>query len=460
MSKLCWIIVLFIAFAGRAQTVEKKLLQAVEQVQQDSQMRYAMIGLAVADARTGNMVFEYNANTGLAPASTQKIITSVAAFELLGKDYRFTTRLAHDGKIINGVLAGNLVVIGGGDPALGSWRYSSTKPEVVLNAFSVALKKQKVREVTGSVVIMDSAFSRNGIPDGWIWQDIGNYYGAGAYQLNWKENQFDVVLRSGDRIGDRVDVVNDPLPFQDGYVNELKAAAKGSGDNAYVYLAPGRNKLPLLQGTIPAGERSFTIAAASVDPGRDMTAALVAALLKDTIAVRDRAQEGGRSLQDLYTYRSPALDSIVYWFMRRSINLYGEALMKAIAYEKKGYGSTDGGVGLVRDFFHERGIVDKNAIRIMDGSGLSPQNRVTAGSLVSVLQFARSRPWFASFYESFPVYNGMKLKSGSIGGARAFAGYHTAGDGRQYVVAIIINNYSGSSSAAVSKMYKVLDQLK
>ncbi|MGB8191980.1 MAG: D-alanyl-D-alanine carboxypeptidase, partial [Chitinophagaceae bacterium] len=114
---------------------------------------------------------------------------------------------------------------------------------------------------------------------------------------------------------------------------------------------------------------------------------------------------------------------------------------------------------LVRDFWATKGI-DKAAINIMDGSGLSPQNRVTADALVKALQFAKTAPWYTSFYESIPTYNGMKIKSGSIGGGRAFAGYHTSVQGKEYIVSILVNNYTGSSGEVVKKMYKVLDALK
>src|SRR5690606_19879291 len=100
------------------------------------------------------------------------------------------------------------------------------------------------------------------------------------------------------------------------------------------------------------------------------------------------------------------------------------------------------------------------ALQMIDGSGLSPQNRVTTFAEVKALQYARSRPWFQAFYQSLPEYNGMKMKSGSIGGARAYAGYHKSKDGKQYVFSIIVNNYDGSAAAVVRKMYKVLDILK
>ena len=159
------------------------------------------------------------------------------------------------------------------------------------------------------------------------------------------------------------------------------------------------------------------------------------------------------------TYLSPSLDSINYWFLRKSINLYGEALVKTLAYEKTGAGTTEKGVEIVRDFWSRHGI-DKSAIHIVDGSGLSPQNRVTTDALVSVLQYARTRPWYPAFYQALPEFNGMKMKSGSIGGARSFAGYQTSTDGKEYVFSIIVNNYDGSSAEVIKKLFEVLNIMK
>jgi len=148
-----------------------------------------------------------------------------------------------------------------------------------------------------------------------------------------------------------------------------------------------------------------------------------------------------------------------YWFLKKSINLYGEAFIKTIGWEKGELGSTEKGIELVREFWAKHGI-DKSAIHIIDGSGLSPQNRVTAESEVKVLQYAKTRPWYNSFYNALPETNGMKMKSGAIGGARAFAGYQAAKNGAEYIFSIIVNNYDGSSSEIVKKMYKLLDILK
>jgi serine-type D-Ala-D-Ala carboxypeptidase/endopeptidase (penicillin-binding protein 4) len=161
-----------------------------------------------------------------------------------------------------------------------------------------------------------------------------------------------------------------------------------------------------------------------------------------------------------FSHYSPSMDSIIYWLMKRSINLYGEALIKTIGLERSGVGSTDTGVAVVRRYYKEKGIAIPAELKIIDGSGLSPSNRITAESLVKILLYAKKQDWFSYFMQSFPQYNGMALKSGTIKGAKSFAGYHTAKDGREYVVAIIVNNYDATASSIVNKMYKVLDALK
>lgn len=455
----------------QAQTIEQKLMTAVKQLEADSQLRHAIVGFAVADAKTGKLIFERNGETGLAAASTQKILTSIASLELLGKDFRYKTELGYDGTIRETTLTGNLFVRGYGDPSFGSWRYSSTRPEVIRKQFLQAMEKNNIRTIGNAVVIDDSRFDVQSLPDGWIWQDIGNYYGAGSGAVNWRENQYDLVLKAGDKPGDPVTILSNGLDALEkpALINELKTGERGSGDNAYIYLSP-LGGFGYLRGTIPAGENNFKISGSVPFPslyfGKELDSWLPRARTPDkyrvVAATHEQFTGGSIPLKNptvIYTYYSPALDSINYWFMRRSINLYGEALIKTIAYEQTGTGSTDTGVRIVRDFWAQKGI-DKSAINIIDGSGLSPQNRITANALVKALLFARSRPWYASFYESLPLYNGMKLKSGSIGGARAFAGYHTSASGKEYVTAIIVNNYAGSSGEMVKKMYKLLDQLK
>jgi D-alanyl-D-alanine carboxypeptidase/D-alanyl-D-alanine-endopeptidase (penicillin-binding protein 4) len=163
--------------------------------------------------------------------------------------------------------------------------------------------------------------------------------------------------------------------------------------------------------------------------------------------------------QTFHTEQSPSLDSLIYWFNKKSINLYGEALLRTIGYQKMGRGSTENGIAILKSFWAEKGI-SKTALNLVDGSGLSPLNRITTQAQAAVLHYARKQPWFPGFYTALPEYNGMKLKSGTIQNVKGFAGYHTSRAGVSYTIAFLINNYDGSSATLVKKMYAVLDVLK
>jgi D-alanyl-D-alanine carboxypeptidase/D-alanyl-D-alanine-endopeptidase (penicillin-binding protein 4) len=467
---VCFLLSVF-AQTGMAQTIAAKLTTAVQQMEADPQLRHAIVSVCVADAQTGKNLYAHNAQLGVAPASSQKIFTSVAAFDLLGKDYRYKTLVGYDGKIENGVLDGNLHIKGFGDPTLGSWRYNDTREEVVLQKIVSAIQTAGIKKINKYMVLNSEVFGLQPIPGGWIWDDIGNYYGAGCWGLNWHENQYDLLLQPGSKEGDTAHIRDtNPELLALMMINQITTGKKGSGDNGFIYLPP-YSYMGFTQGTIPPGSSPFTISGAFSNGPLQLGHALELALHKKSIStegfktpfldpsarvpvMQETAIKMPDMQQTIITLYSPPLDSIVYWFLKKSINLYGEALIRTMAFEKSGQGTTEKGVELLRNFWAERGI-DKGALNILDGSGLSPQNRVTTDAQVKALQYARTRPWYNSFYYAMPEYNGMKMKSGSIGGARAFAGYH-----KQYVFSIIVNNYDGSPGEVVKKMYKVLDVLK
>ncbi len=453
--------ILFVVFCvllitvSYAQNISQQLTKAFTQFENDPQLRAAIASLYVVDNKTGKVVFEKNAGVGLAPASTQKLITSAAAYDLLGKNFRYKTEFA----IATGNSA-SLYVLPSGDPTLGSWRWERTKDRATITRIATALRKNLTS--LNKIVFVNRGWNFENIPDGWIWQDIGNYYGAGADVLNWRENQFDLILKSGKAVGDKVAVVKtNPELYSYKLSSAATAAAKGSGDNAYIYF-PLNGEGGIVRGTIPVNENAFEISGALPAPGKEF-AALLENELKDlktnagSVAVTSE-DELVSGLKTVHTELSPTLDSIVYWLNRKSINLYAEALVKTIGYQKEKAASTEKGVTLIKDFWKEKGI-DPIELNIVDGSGLSPLNRVTTKAQVRVLLYAKKQNWFNGFYLSLPEYNGMKMKSGTINNVKAFAGYQTSSSG-DYVFSFIVNNYNGSSATLVQKMYTVLNVLK
>lgn len=466
---LLFIYMLLTIVAGSAQSVKEQLTKAIEQFENDVQMKHAMYSLLVMDAKTGKIIFEKNTQTGLATASCLKIVTSATAFELLGKDYRYHTSFLYNNANADST---NIYVSPNGDPTFGSWRYAATSENTIFkNIADAMLKSNLPLKKISSCYIVNQHFSKRFFPEGWIWQDVGNYYGAGQGALNWRENQFDIMINTSDKkpnenISAETTKLSPAYTSIDVNTDELKTGAKGSGDNVYVYLNPADSRQLLITGTAPAGDKNFSVSVTHTNPNEffanylKTSAPLYAKAdlsnVFKNIHTTDNLPAGSKTF---YTYYSPTLDSIVYWFLKKSINLYGEALIRSFALEKKGFGSTEDGVKLVQDFWKQKGI-DETSLNIFDGSGLSPQNRVTTDALAKILYYAKQQPWFQYYYNAFPEYNGMKLKSGTIGSVKGFCGYHTARNGNQYIVAFLINNYSGSSSAIVLKMYEVLNVLK
>ena len=449
-----------------AQNAGQQLQKAFQQFESDAQLQHAIASLYVVDAKTGQVVFAKNEQLGLAPASTQKIITGATALELLGKEFRFKTEFAYRGELKerDSLLVGDLYISGNGDPTFGSQRYFRTKPSEIERGLLDKLRSIRITHQRGEIVILRDGLERQAIPDGWIWQDIGNYYGAGPGSINWNENQFDIVFKPGIAQGEPTQVIRTRPDAGLQFINEVTSGASNSGDHAYAYFEPGKREL-YLKGTIPCCVDTFTISGA-IPSGEEFALTNIASILGrngwqvSAQSVHSTTEAKYKSKpRPFYTHYSPSLDSIVYWLNRKSINLYAESLLKILGSEKRGFGSTENGVSVIRDFWKAMGI-EETELNLHDGSGLSPQNRVTTHAQVEILKFARSRVWYSYFYESLPEYNGMKMKSGTIGDAKAFCGYHKSKDGKEYIFSFIVNNYNGVSSLLVNKMYHVLDLLK
>jgi D-alanyl-D-alanine carboxypeptidase/D-alanyl-D-alanine-endopeptidase (penicillin-binding protein 4) len=442
-----------------SQPVAEVLAKAYKTFEGDPQLRGSIASLYVIDANSGKTIFDKNGRTGLAPASTQKVITSASAYALLGPDFMYQTRFGFSGR--EG--GGTLVIEPSGDPTLGSWRWNQTGEDRTMQRIVSAYTKAGVKSYS-NIQVKDTQWDDEAIPGGWIWQDIGNYYGAGAEGLNWRENQYDLILQSKSSIGSPVTIARaEPRVHNIYLMSKAQAAAKGTGDNAYIYFVPGTDSI-LVRGTIPVSQERFVISGAFPSAKRQFAATLTEQLRKQDILSNSssshrEAEQGNKTFRLVHTELSPPLDSIIYWFNKKSINLYGEALVKTIAHKAEGAGTTDRGIEVLKDFWKTKGL-ESWEMGMVDGSGLSPLNRVTTHAMVTVLQYARMQPWFGGFYHALPEYNGMKLKSGTISGVKGFCGFHKSRDGKEYIVAFLVNNYYGASAQLVQKMYKVLDTLK
>jgi D-alanyl-D-alanine carboxypeptidase/D-alanyl-D-alanine-endopeptidase (penicillin-binding protein 4) len=161
----------------------------------------------------------------------------------------------------------------------------------------------------------------------------------------------------------------------------------------------------------------------------------------------------------IYKHFSPTLDSINYWFLRKSINIYGEALLRTMAQKKYNNNGYENGIAYIHAVCRKLNI-DTSAVHIFDGCGLSPQNRISTKALASFMQYAHGRDYYKQFYNCLPIINDISMKSGSIHGVRAYTGYITSSDEHVYTFAIAVNNYDGNGKDMQAKLWKVLDVLK
>ena len=238
-----------------SQNISSKISNAVNNFLQDEQLKHAVVSLYVTDTN-GNKIFALNEQYGLAPASTQKIFTSIAALSLLGKDFTYKTEIGYKGKIINGTLHGDLIIKAYGDPTFGSWRYAQTQPDSVLNFITTAVKNAGIQKIKGNIIFDDGAFSYQPLPGGYIWDDMGNYYGSGSWAINWRENQYDLVLKPGKNVGDTTTLIRTQPPLlTNEYNNFITTAEANSGDNTILYLPP-YGTAAFAEGTIPRSYNS------------------------------------------------------------------------------------------------------------------------------------------------------------------------------------------------------------
>ena len=452
------------------------VLAEVETIHGEDGLRNASVGFALLplDSEEPAALAGYHADTALLPASTLKAVTTATALELLGVDFRFTTALQHTGTVTEeGTLKGDLIIKGGGDPTLGASRITKT-----FAPWREALKKAGIRKIEGRVVGDATVFGSQMRPDSWQWNDLGNYYAAGACGLTFHRNQFYCRFQTGE-VGTPAPLLfTDPKLPDVQFVNEMRVGAPASGDQGYVFGAP-YSKLLYLRGTVPAGGPHFTIRGSLPDPAYFCARAFSLHLAKNEIEVTGEPTTvrlltiAGGSLgerTDLLEEKSEALPRILTIINHRSDNLYAECVHRMMGVVCHEEGSTKAGSRAVTAHWKSKGI-DLTGFAMADGCGLSRVNAITARQLVLVLRHAAQSEHFEIFYKSLPVAGRsgtlrniglgtdvegrVRAKSGSIERVKSYCGYLDTKSGKRYAFALLINNYTCDLAALKAKIIRV-----
>ena len=471
------LIALILLNLGLVAGAQKDWQKAADQLAAHPALKHGSISLCVIDVASGQTMAKINPNLSLKPASNLKVLTTGSALALLGPDYRFPTTLQYDGRLSqSGILEGNLYLYGGGDPTLGSPLLESAQgPDEVLKLFRLAVQRAGIREIRGEVIGDASAFGSQAYCDTWQWEDMGNYYAAGAWSLNWHENLYKLRFRQGAK--GLTPMITGTTPPVEGltFQNEVISGSPGSGDNAYIYGAPYQMER-YVRGSIPAGTGQFTIKGALPDPPLH----LAQLFQRELSLIGIRAAAAGKTFTpsshrrtNIYTHYSPSLSTIVERTNMESVNLYCEAMLKAIGWNKAEGASYVSGHQSLQAYWESRGL-RFDGIFLEDGSGLSEGNAVTAGFLAAFMRKMALGPpdVFAPFEASLPVAGRsgslkytlkgtaaegkILAKTGTLERVRALTGYATTRSGKRLAFSVIVNEYEGSGGVIRKAMEQFL----
>ncbi|HEY5234818.1 MAG TPA: D-alanyl-D-alanine carboxypeptidase/D-alanyl-D-alanine-endopeptidase [Rhabdochlamydiaceae bacterium] len=384
---------------------------------------HASVSAYAVNTKTGEVVMDENSDKSLMPASCVKAITTAAALQILGTEMRFQTDLEYDGIIdSSGTLHGNLYIRGGGDPCLGSDRIEGCLSwNEQIDAWVGAVQKFGIKKIEGQVIADSTRWEKALAAPSWIWEDLGNYYGAGACALTFHENLYTLTFKPG-KEGEKTAILRQDPPVA-GLIleNEVTTGPVGSGDQACIY-GSEYSMVQHVRGTVPAGVEEFSIKGAIPDPANFCRHLLLKALETKGIATLQQKMDGGKRTVFHTTY-SPTVGEIVYWTNQKSINLYAEHLLKKMGEVVFKEGSTKAGIKAVTDFWKSKKI-DLEGFNMADGSGLSRKNLMTSKQFVSILSQVKNTDVFPIFMQSLPqVSDHVKAKDGSMSLVRGYVGY-------------------------------------
>ena len=466
--------------AGKA----AQLQAAVEGITADPALSEAVMSIC-ARSGDGRTLVDIDGDNMVMPASNMKLISTGAALHALGSDYRFKTGLGHDGKIVDGVLKGNLYIIGGGDPTLGSKDSIATSLDRTFAQWEKIVRDAGIRRSEG-MIIGDGRYFE-GMPEhpSWLWSDIGTYYGAGATGLMFYENMQSFTASPGANVGDPVNIAPSypAVPWME-FRYSCATGIKGTGDQLYMYasdLAP----VAEIRGTFGVDR-----ARKRVDCSNKFPEYTCASYFADYLKGRGIPSEGpadfrlctdisgtpAANLTMLGSTSSPSLKRIAFETNHASNNLYAETLFRSIGKAKTGSACYDSSYVALNDVLKELEINVSKGVQIVDGSGLSRQNYVSADFICDFLAAMMGSPCFEDYVSSLPspgshgtlAYNmqnspaetkaRIKVKSGSMNGVRCYSGYIIPTEGCKedtIIFSIMVNN----CTAPTWKIRPLLDKI-
>ena len=458
MRQIFYVLTLAISLAT-THSWAQSLQQYAETVANDPTFSHAAVGISVVRG-DGELLAALNSEKMLVPASNMKLISTGAALYNLGPDYKFHTRIQHDGIIENGTLHGNLYIVGEGDPTLGSKDSIAVDLNTVFGLWEKAVRNAGIKNIEGCIVGDGRWLDGMSEEPTWLYEDLGTYYGTGVTGLMFYENMQSFSVSAGPAEGTPVKIsVHYPGCSWMDYRYECVTGAAGTGDKLFLYtsdLAP----VGVVRGTFGVDRGSKRVDFSNKFPEYTCAVYFKNYLEKKGIRCsggagdfkfrnewyknadnRPGLDDDGQCLKELEygVTASPVMKRIVYETNHASNNLYAETVFRALGKDLCHSSCYDSSYVALNKVFKMMRL--GGGIKVQDGSGLSRQNYVSAEFMCRFLGAMMDSECFEEYLWSLPYPGGdgslnynmkgypeslrkrIRVKSGSMNGVRCYSGY-------------------------------------
>jgi D-alanyl-D-alanine carboxypeptidase/D-alanyl-D-alanine-endopeptidase (penicillin-binding protein 4) len=426
----------------------------------------AIIGICVQSNETGEYFFTKNESINFIPASTQKVLTTAAALDYFGSDYKFTTKIYLDGKISEkGEFVGNVIIRGMGDPTISKYFYK--EPTEILDSWARKLDSMGISSIRGNLIADDSYFDDTHYGPGWSWDDFSYSYSPQISALSINDNRIDFYVYSGDSTGDLAKISSYPASNYYRVVNLIRTGSSKEEAAIFGVREFGTNIIKLY-GTVPYDVTNKKLSNLSITI--DNPSLFFLNLFKQSLEKQNIPFNGGlvrnddlplrinyQYLNPVIEHFSPQLIDIISLINQESHNLAAEVLLKSLGKENTGTGSFSTGAEYIMNFASKTGINNQN-IKVVDGSGLSRLNLFSPRNQVTLLSYIFRSNMKENFVKTLAkpgepgtlkrrmnrskAEKSVTAKTGSMNNVSAICGYVTTRDSETLSFSIMIQNFT------------------
>lgn len=438
--------------------------------------------------REGSMepFFAFNENKFFMPASNMKLYSTASSFVFLGKDFRYQTMIYHTGNLDeNGIVHGDVVIVGNGDPSISGRYREGIMTEQILDEWAQAFLDKGIKGIEGNIIGDDDFFEDEEVEGSWQYANLSYWYTAPSSALSINDNLYQFYMHPGKAAGEKAEI---EAFLGTGYMqiqnDVITTGSKRRTDISFERETQG-NRLRVW-GEIPLGASRDRVRGCVYNATLFSAFLVKEALEKKGISIKGNATDIDdldqvekdnlrKNIYPIHNHVSPPLSEILRIVNKPSQNYYADMLLKTLGKRFRNKGSFNAGEEVVKDFLKLAGAQDWEEFQMWDGSGLSRRDLVQPRQTVALLEFMASQPDFKEFYDSLaiagvegtirsrmtkpPLRGNVHAKTGYIGYVRVLSGYVDDRTGQRWYFSLMCNHFTCSVSRIDALIDRVCEAL-